>query len=168
MTLHRAHARRVGFVLVVAAGIWFELSPWGERVSGTVLDAQLLALGGWAPPAVAGDVAADVDGGGPASAGVRDTSTLSPLSAAVTMSLVVVGALVWWESRFSGWAVASSLAALAALFAVSTMMLPRGVLVPTAGPGLAIVAAALGRRLLEAVIALRDRGAAMRRQEPAP
>lgn len=163
MTLHRVHARRIGFVLVVAAGIWFELSPWGERVSGTVLDAQLLALGGWAPPAVPGDAAADGGGGRPASAGVRETSTLSPLSAAVTMSLVVIGALVWWESRFSGWAVASSLAALAALFAVSTMMLPLGVLVPTAGPGLAIVAAALGRRLLEAVIALRDRGAATRR-----
>ena len=100
---------------------------------------------------------------GPESAGVRETPTLGPLPAAVTMSLVVIGALVWWESRSSGWAVASSLTALAALFAVSTMMLPRGVLVPTAGPGLAIVAAVLGRRLLEAVIAFRDRRAVVRR-----
>lgn len=163
MTLHRAHARRIGFVLVVVAGIWFEFSPWGGWVSRTVLDAQLLALSRWAPPAVAGDVAADVDGGGPESAGVRETPTLGPLPAAVTMSLVVIGALVWWESRSSGWAVASSLTALAALFAVSTMMLPRGVLVPTAGPGLAIVAAVLGRRMLEAVIAFRDRRAVVRR-----
>ena len=75
----------------------------------------------------------------------------------MAMSLVVIAALVWWESRLLGWAIASSLVALAALLAVSTMMLPRGVLVPTAGPGLAIVAGVLGRRAFEAVIATRDR-----------
>ena len=106
------------------------------------------------PPFVAGGVVV---------AGV-DTGTdsgrpgLRPLSRVVAMSLVVIGALVWWESRRPGWAVASSLVALAALFAVSTMMASRGVLVSTAGPGLAIVAGALGRRALETVIAFRNRG----------
>lgn len=82
---------------------------------------------------------------------------LRPLSRVVAMSLVVICALVWWESRLLGWAIASSVVAIVALIAVSTMMLPRGVLVPTAGPGLAIVAGMLGRRSLEAVIASRDR-----------
>ena len=80
-----------------------------------------------------------------------------PLSSVMAMSLVVIAALVWWESRLIGWAIASSLVALVALFAVSTMMLARGVLVPVAGPGLAIVSGMLGRRGLEAVIVFRDR-----------
>ena len=156
MALNRVHARRIGFVFLVVAGIWFDLSPWGARVADAVLDLQLLALDD--PPFVAGGVAV---------AGV-DTGTdsgrpgLRPLSRVVAMSLVVIGALVWWESRRPGWAVASSLVALAALFAVSTMMASRGVLVSTAGPGLAIVAGALGRRALETVIAFRNRGAAGR------
>ena len=82
---------------------------------------------------------------------------LRPLSHVMAISLVVIAALVWWESRLLGWAIASSLVALAALLAVSTMMLPRGVLVPTAGPGLAIITGVLGRRALEAVIAARGR-----------
>ena len=156
MALNRVHARRIGFVFLVVAGIWFDLSPWGARVADAVLDLQLLALDD--PPFVASGVAV---------AGV-DTGTdsgrpgLRPLSRVVAMSLVVIGALVWWESRRPGWAVASSLVALAALFAVSTMMASRGVLVSTAGPGLAIVAGALGRRALETVIAFRNRGAAGR------
>ncbi len=156
MALNRVHARRIGFVFLVVAGIWFDLSPWGARVADAVLDLQLLALDD--PPFVAGGVVV---------AGV-DTGTdsgrpgLRPLSRVVAMSLVVIGALVWWESRRPGWAVASSLVALAALFAVSTMMASRGVLVSTAGPGLAIVAGALGRRALETVIAFRNRGAAGR------
>ena len=76
----------------------------------------------------------------------------------MAVTLIVICALVWWESRLLGWAIASSLVALAALLGVSTMMLPRGVLVPTAGPGLAIVAGMLGRRALETVMALRDCG----------
>ena len=158
MALNRVQARRVGFVFLVVAGIWFDLSPWGARVADAVLDLQLLALDLRDPPSVAGGVAV---------AGV-DTGTdsgrpgLRPLSRVVAMSLVVIGALVWWESRRPGWAVASSLVALAALFAVSTMMASRGVLVSTAGPGLAIVAGALGRRALETVIAFRNRGAAVR------
>ena len=152
------NARRIGFVLVVAAGIWFELSPWGARVSGVVLDVQLLALSRWAPHvAVAGGAGAGGTADGASErGGIPGLSTLRPLSPVVAVSLVVIGALVWWESRLSGWAVASSLAALAGLLAVSTMMLPRGVLVSTAGPGLAIVAGVLGRRALEAVFASRD------------
>ena len=153
MTLNRVHARRIGFVFVVIAGVWFELSPWGERVTSAVLELQVLALGHWAPQSVAGDAAVPGIDAEPALA----APVARPLSRIVTMSLVVIGALVWWESRLLGWAIASSLVALAALFAVSTMMLPRGVLVPTAGPGLAIVAGMLGRQVLEAVIAFRAR-----------
>ena len=129
--LNRVHARRIGFVLVVLAGVWFELSPFGARAAAAVLDLQLLALDHWSPHAPAGDAAAtDV---APATTARRPE--LRPLSRVMAMSLVVIAALVWWESRLLGWAIASSLAALAALLAVSTMMLPRGVLVPTAGPG---------------------------------
>ena len=158
MALGRVHVRRIGFVLVVVAGIWFELSPWGERVSGAVLEAQRLALDRWAPRTSAAAV-----GGTPEGAGAREPSTLHgqpalrPLSPVVVMCLVVVGALVWWESRLPGWAIGSSLAALAALLAVSTMMLAHAVMVPTAGAGMAIVLAALGRRALEAAVAARDR-----------
>ena len=153
MALNRVHARRLGYVSVVLAGIWFELSPWGARAAAVVFELQVLALDQWRPHAVAGDVAGTH---------VRPEATphgpeLRPLSPVMAMSLVVIAALVWWESRLLGWAVASSLAALAALLAVSTMMLPRGVIVPTAGPGLAIVAGMLGRRALEAVIMRRDR-----------
>ena len=153
MTLGRVHARRIGFVLVVLAGIGFELSPWGARTAAVVLDLQYSAFDRWRPYTVAGGGAATkiVPGTNP------DKPELRPLSPVMAMSLVVIAALVWWESRLLGWAIASSLAALAALLAVSTMMVPRGVLVPTAGPGLAIVAGMLGRRMLEAVIAIRDR-----------
>ena len=153
VTLNRAHARRIGFGLVVLTGVWFELSPWGARAAASVLDLQLLALDHWSPHAPAGDAAATKVGPGT----TTPRPEFRPLSPVVAMSLVVIAALVWWESRLLGWAIASSLVALAALIAVSTMMLPRGVLVPTAGPGLAIVAGVLGRRALEAVIAARDR-----------
>ena len=153
MALGRVHARRLGFVLVVLAGVWFELSPWGARAAAAVLDLQLLALDRWSSHPPTGDAAAtDVVPGTTAR-----RPDLRPLSPVMAMSLVVIAALVWWESRLLGWAIASSLVALAALLAVSTMMLPRGVLVPTAGPGLAIVAGVLGRRALEAVMAARDR-----------
>ena len=177
MALGRVHVRRIGFVLVVAAGLWFELSPWGERVSGAVLEVQRLVLDRWAPRTSAAGV------GGTPGAETRKPSTphgqparrrsgstlaqpppalrgepaLRPLSPVVVMCLVVVGALVWWESRLPGWAIGSSLAALAALLAVSTMMLAHAVMVPTAGAGMAIVLAALGRRALEAAVAARDR-----------
>ena len=153
MTLSRVHARRVGFVLVVLAGAWFETSPWGARTAAAVLELQLSALDRWRPYTVAGDGAATEIAPGTH----PKRSELRPLSPVMAMSLVVIAALVWWESRLLGWAVASSVVALAALLAVSAMMLPRGVLVPTAGPGLAIVAGMLGRRALEAVIASRDR-----------
>ena len=153
MALDRAHGRRIGFVLVVLAGACFEVSPWGMRAAGAVLELQLLALDHWSLHAPAGDaVATRVAPGMP-----TPRLDLRPLSPVMAMSLVVIAALVWWESRLLGWAIASSLVALGALLAVSTMMLPRGVLVPTAGPGLAIVAGVLGRRALEAVIAARDR-----------
>ena len=153
VTLSRVQARRIGFVLVVLAGTWFELSPWGARTAAAVLDLQYSVLDRWPPGTVAGGGAATdiAPGTNP------DRPELRPLSPVMAMVLVVIAALVWWESRLLGWAVASSVVALAALLAVSTMMLPRGVLVPTAGPGLAIVAGVLGRRTLEAVIALRDR-----------
>ena len=157
MALGRVHARRIGFVLVVAAGIWFELSPWGERVSDAVLEAQRLALDHWAPRT------SGAGGGTPEGAQAHERPTprgepaLRPLSPVVVMCLVVVGALVWWESRLPGWAIGSSLAALTALLAVSTMMLAHAVMVPTAGAGMAIVLAALGRRALEAAVASRDR-----------
>ena len=153
MTFNRVHARRIGFVLVVLAGVGFELSPWGARTAAVMLDLQYLALDWWRPHTVVADGAASeiTPGTNPGRPEVR------PLSPVMAMSLVVIAALVWWESRLLGWAIASSAVALAALFAVSTMMLPRGVLVPTAGPGLAIVAGMLGRRALEAVIAARSR-----------
>ena len=154
MTLGRVHARRMGFVLVVLAGIWFELSPWGARTAAAVLDVQYSALDRWRPYAAAGEGAATDIAPGRTSR----RPELRPLSPVMAMSLVVIAALVWWESRLPGWAIASSVVALAALLAVSTMMLPRGVLVPTAGPGLAIIAGVLGRRALEAIIAARDRG----------
>ena len=153
MTFSRVHARRSGFVLVVLAGIWFELSPPGARTAAVMLDLQYLALDRWRPhTAVGSGVATEI-----IPVTDPDRPELRPLSPVMAMSLVVIAALVWWESRLLGWAIASSLVALAALFAVSTMMLPRGVLVPTAGPGLAIVAGMLGRRVLETVIASRDR-----------
>ena len=153
MTFSRVHARRTGFVLVVLAGAWFELSPWGARTAAVMLDLQYLALDRWRPhTAVGSGVATEITPGAN-----PDRPELRPLSPVMAMSLVVIAALVWWESRLLGWAIASSLVALAALLAVSTMMVPRGVLVPTAGPGLAIVAGMLGRRALEAAIALRDR-----------
>ena len=178
MALGRVHARRIGFVLVVIAGIWFELSLWGGRVSDAVLEVQRLALDRWAPRM------SDATGDGtPEGAEAREPSTprgesagrrsgstpvqppptlrgepaLRPLSPVVVMCLVVIGALVWWESRLPGWAIGSSLAALTALLAVSTMMLAHAVMVPTAGAGMAIVLAALGRRVLEAAVASRDR-----------
>ena len=158
MTLNRASARRIGFVLVVVAGVWFELSPWGARVAGAVLDLQLAVLAQWNPQVVTGDSAVTgVDAG----TAVRGEA-LRPLSRTMAVTLIVICALVWWESRQLGWAIASSLVALAALLAVSTMMLPRGVLVPIAGPALAVIAGMLGRRALEAVISARNgrRGAA--------
>jgi len=153
VTLNRVHARRLGFVLVVLAGVWFDLSPWGARAADAVLDLQLLVLDDRSPSAPAGDAAASQVA--PATTAPRPE--LRPLSPVMATSLVVIAALVWWESHRLGWAIASSVVALAALFAVSTMMLPRGVLVPTAGPGLAIIAGMLGRRALEAAIAARDR-----------
>ena len=159
MAFGRVQARRIGFVLVVLAGIGFELSPWGERVSNAVLDAQLLALSRWTSLPAAAGIAAGIDAGTPRSAGVREPSAppaLRPLSRAVVMCLVVIGALVWWESRLPGWAIGSSLAAFAALLAVSTMMLAHSVVVPTAGAGTAILLAVLGRRALEAAIASHD------------
>ena len=153
MKVDRVHAKGLGFVLVVAIGLWCELSPWGARLTSTVLDLQLLALDRWSPSASAADAALNgIDAGTAIERGL-----VRPLSGPVAVSLVVIGALVWWESRLLGWAIASSLTALAALLAVSTMMLPRGVLVPTAGPGLAIVAAVIGRRMLDAFITFRDR-----------
>ncbi len=153
MTLNRVHARRLGFVLVVLVGVWFDLSPWGARAAAAVLDLQLLVLDGRSPSAPAGDAAVS-----PVSPGTTaPRPALRPLSPVMATSLVVIAALVWWESRLLGWAIASAVVALAALFAVSTMMLPRGVLVPTAGPGLAIIAGMLGRRTLEAVIVACDR-----------
>ena len=153
MRFNRVHARRVGFVLVVLAGVWFELSPWGTRTAAAVLDLQHLALGHWGAHAPAGDVGAT----GVVPGTTPEGPALRPLSQVVAISLVVIASLVWWESRRLGWAMASSLVALAALLAVSTMMLTRGVLVPTAGPGLAIVAGGLGRQVLEAVITFHDR-----------
>ncbi len=156
MTLNRVHARRLGFVLVVLVGVWFDLSPWGARAAAAVLDLQLLVLDGRSPSAPAGDAA--VSPVSPVSPGTTaPRPALRPLSPVMVTSLVVIAALVWWESRLLGWAIASAVVALAALFAVSTMMLPRGVLVPTAGPGLAIIAGMFGRRALEAVIAACDR-----------
>lgn len=152
MSLDRVHARRIGFVLVVLAGIWFELSPWGARTASAVLDLQYAALDRWGPYTAAGEGAATDVAPGP----MPRRPELRPLSPVMAMSLVVIAALVWWESRLPGWAIASSLVALTALFAVSTMMLPRGVLVPTAGPGLAIIAGVLGRRALEAAVVRRD------------
>ena len=153
MALGRVHARRFGFVLVVLASVWFELSPWGARTAAAVLELQLLALEHWSAHVPAG-VAAMTD---VAPGTTAEPPELRPLSRVMAMSLVFIAALVWWESRLPGWAIASSLVASAALLAVSTMMLPRGVLVPTAGPGLAIIAGVLGRRALEACIAARDR-----------
>ena len=153
MTLGRVHARRMGFVLVVLVGVWFELSPWGARTAAAVLDLQYSALDRWRPYTAAGEGATTDIAPSP----TPRRPELRPLSPVMAMSLVVIAALVWWESRLLGWAIASSVVALAALLAVSTMMLPRGVLVPTAGPGLAIVAGVLGRRALEAVIVARGR-----------
>ena len=153
MAFNRVHARRFGFVLVVLAGVWFELSPWGIRAAAAVQELQLFALDHWSSHPPAGDAAAT-------DAALGTTARrpeLRPLSRVMAVSLVVIAALVWWESRLLGWAIAASLVALVALLAVSTMMLPRGVLVPTAGPGLAIIAGMLGRRALEAVIAARGR-----------
>ena len=167
MAFGRVQARRIGFVLVVLAGIGFELSPWGERVSKAVLDAQRLALNHWAPPPA--DARPGIGAGGTGiGAGTRGSAAahepsalhgpaLHPLSRAVVMCLIVIGALVWWESGLTGWAIGSSLAALTALLAVSTMMLAHAVAVPTAGAGTAILLAVLGRRALEAAIASRDR-----------
>ena len=101
------------------------------RAAGAVLELQLLALGHWSLHAPAGDaVATSVAPGMP-----TPRPDLRPLSPVMAMSLVVIAALVWWESRLLGWAIASSLVALAALLAVSTMMLPRGVLGSHRRPG---------------------------------
>ena len=153
MTFGRAHARRIGFAIVVLVGIWFELSPWGARTTSAVLHVQVVALDYWRTHTDAAlDISSRIDPGA-----TPRRPELRPLSPIMAMSLVVIAALVWWESRLPGWAIASSLTALVALFAVSTMMLARGVLVPVAGPGLAIVSGMLGRRALEAFIGFRDR-----------
>ena len=163
MAFGRVQSRRIGFVLVVLAGIGFELSPWGERVSNAVLDAQLLALSRWAPPPDTGGTGGTgIDAEAPESMEVREPPALRgpaprPLSRAVVMCLIVIGALVWWESGLPGWAIGSSLAAFTALLAVSTMMLAHSVAVPIAGAAVAIVLAVSGRRALEGVIASRDR-----------
>lgn len=149
----RTQARCLGFALLLIAALGFEFSPWGARTTSAVLELQVLVLGHWNPSANHGDgVPADTVAATPV-----DSESLRPLSRVMTATLVLIGALVWWESRLVGWAIASSLVALAALLAVSTLMLPRGVLVPTAGPGAAIVFGMLGRRTLEAVFAKRDR-----------
>ena len=140
-------------MIVLIAALGFEFSPWGERATSAVLELQDRALGRWNPDANPGaGVAADTGVGS-----LIETGSVRPLSRVMTATLVVIGALVWWESRLLGWAIASSLIALTALLAVSTMMLSRGVLVPTAGPGAAIVVGMLGRRTLETVFAIRDR-----------
>ena len=151
MTLGRSLARKAGFACVLVAALVLEFSPQGESVTNAVLELQILALGYWDPAAIPG-------GGAPGGAGTLiERGDVRPLSRVMAAILVLIGALVWWESRLPGWAIASSLVALTALFAVSTMMLSRGVLVPTAGPGAAIVAGMLGRRTLEAALAYRDR-----------
>ena len=153
MTLGRVHARRIGFAILLIAALGFELSPWGVHATRAVLELQVLVLGYWNPSAIPGEGVP----AGTVAGTLIDSGTLRPLSRVMAAILVLIGALVWWESRLLGWAIASSLVALTALLAVSTMMLSRGVLVPTAGPGAAIVAGMLGRRTLEAVLAKRDR-----------
>ena len=162
--MHRPDGSAFALVLSVALG--FEFSPLGERAASALIELQVLALRHWntttisaptaptAPttpttPTTPADVGADA---------VGEAGGARPLSRVMAASLVVIGALVWWESGVVSWAIASSLVALAALLAVSTMMLPRGVLVPTAGPGAAIIAGMLGRQAaLESVFALLDR-----------
>ena len=149
----RAQARCLGFALLLIAALGFEFSPWGARTTNAVLELQALALGHWNSATNPGDgVPADTAAGTPI-----DAESVRPLSRVMTATLVIIGALVWWESRLVGWAIASSLVALTALLAVSTLMLARGVLVPTAGPGAAIVFGMLGRRTLEAVFKRCDR-----------
>ena len=153
MILGRVHTRRIGFVFVLIFALAFEFSVWGERATDTVFELQRLALRQWNPDAFS-------DGAAPAgidAVTVPERGEVRALSRAVTAILVVIGALVWWESYVVSWAIASSLVALAALLSVSTMMLPRGVLVPTAGPGAAIIVGMLGRQVLEAVFAFLDR-----------
>ena len=149
----RVHARRIGFAVLLIAALGFEFSPFGAHTTSAVLELQVLALGHWNPSANPGEGVP----AGTAAGTLIESGSVRPLSRVMTATLVIIGALVWWESRLVGWAIASSLVALTALLAVSTMMLSRGVLVPTAGPGAAIVAGMLGRRTLEAVYAIRDR-----------
>ena len=156
MKFTRAQARRIGFALVLSAALGFEFSPLGERAASALIELQVLALRHWNTTTISAPTAptAPTDVGADA---VGEAGGARPLSRVMAASLVVIGALVWWESGVVSWAIASSLVALAALLAVSTMMLPRGVLVPTAGPGAAIIAGMLGRQALESVFALLDR-----------
>ena len=132
VALNRVQARRVGFVFLVVAGIWFDSLAVGSAGGGRgarsstsrALDDPPFVAGGFA---VAG-VDTGTDSGRP---GLRPLSRV-----VVAMSLVVIaapgvvgvrpGRAGRWHRRWSHWR---------QLFAVSTMMASRGVLVSTARSG---------------------------------
>ncbi len=131
------YLRRIGFFLVVGIGIAFQWSPLGDLTNDLLLDLHRHLMERW------WGVASDL----PASSGMR------ALPESISICLVIIGALTWWESKEPRWAIASSAVALVALGMIFVMMQPAGTLVPASGIGFSILAGSLGRLALEAVIA---------------
>ncbi|WP_156013425.1 hypothetical protein [Thioalkalivibrio sp. HK1] len=122
--------------MVVGIGIAFQWSPLGDLTNDLLLDLHRSLMNRWWP-------AIDL----PPAEGMR------PLPGSISLCLVIIGALTWWESREPKWAIASSVVALVALGMIFVMMRPAGTLVPASGIGFAILAGSLGRLALEASIA---------------
>ncbi|MBF2760605.1 MAG: hypothetical protein ISN28_10130 [Ectothiorhodospiraceae bacterium AqS1] len=123
--------------MVVGIGIAFQWSPLGDLTNDLLLDLHRHLMERW------WGVASDL----PASSGMR------ALPESISICLVIIGALTWWESKEPRWAIASSAVALVALGMIFVMMQPAGTLVPASGIGFSILAGSLGRLALEAVIA---------------
>ena len=130
------YPRRIGFFLVVGIGIAFQWSPLGEWTNDLLLDLHRCLMERWWP---------EID--------LPSSQRMRPLPGSISLCLVIIGALTWWESKEPRWAIASSAVALVALGMIFVMMRPAGTLVPASGIGFAILAGSIGRLALEALIA---------------
>ncbi len=137
---HR-YLRRIGFFVVAGIAIAFQWSPLGALTDERLLDLHRYLMGWWWPEIASG---------------LPPLGEMRPLPGSISICLVIIGALTWWESKESRWAIASSAVALVALGAIFVMMRPAGTLVPVAGIGFAILAGSFGRLAFEALIGDRN------------